>query len=128
MAFSSAKCSCQKWAECTETSSLLSEAGPKNCELGRRITYRYDLTWASHIGDRDMKLLLFLVQMALWIGSGIWLVDYFRIESIVLKMLVFGVTGVAAMVACTFIASKVGFVPPLNSADVNVSTEKGSDV
>ncbi len=62
-----------------------------------------------------MKILLFLVQIALWLGSGMWLVSRFGVESVLLQILIFGITGMAAMILCTYIASKIGIVPPFRS-------------
>lgn len=55
-----------------------------------------------------MGWLLILVQLALWIGSSIFIVDNFNIDSLILRFLTYGVTGVASMMLCTWIASMLG--------------------
>lgn len=55
-----------------------------------------------------MGWLLMLVQLALWIGSSIFIVDNFNVDSLILRFFIYGVTGVTSMMLCAWIASMLG--------------------
>ena len=41
-----------------------------------------------------MRFLAVVLQMFFWIGGGIWITDFFEIQNVLQKVLVFGVTGI----------------------------------
>lgn len=55
-----------------------------------------------------MSVVLVVLFFVLWIGGGAWLIDYFDVDTVLVKILIFGVTGLLASGTMSLLAVKVG--------------------
>ena len=59
-----------------------------------------------------MSAILIIIQLIIWLGIGMWVVDEFEINSTILQIVVFGVTGILSAGIISFLGVKLGVIKP----------------
>lgn len=57
-----------------------------------------------------MAIILIVLQIALWLVGGAWVVANFGIESFLVKVLVYGVTGISSAIFVTVTGKALGII------------------